>query len=263
MNFLKNGINGREALLIDPAKARDFAAREQSFGMMDMIAEMFGKSPDAYVLSDGTAVIPVYGPIGKNLSPMDKMLGGVDVNELMDEFKEYEADMTVKRIVFDFDSPGGTVTGIPELAKRIRNCAKPTMAYTASEMDSAAYWIGSACDRVVSSGSAYVGSVGVYMVITDVSAAYMEEGYRQVVVKSGKYKAAGLEGTSLTDDQLANLQSGVDYIHSQFKDSVRLKRSLVPDDAMEGQSFLGSQAAGVSLITGLADTLDDAIASWE
>lgn len=263
MNFLKNGLNGNEPLLIDPLKAATYAKRSEAFGMVDMIAELFGVQPKPYVLADGTGVIPIEGVIGKNLSPLDKMLGAVDVNDLMEQVDTFLEDASVARIVFDFNSPGGTVTGIPELARKIRGAGKPTMAFTDDEMDSAAYYIGSACDRVVSSTSAYVGSIGVYMVITDVSAAYAEEGYRQVVIKSGKLKGAGIEGTSLTDEQTQDLQDGVNFIHEQFKLAVRVKRSLVPDSAMEGQSFIGLKAAEVSLITGLADTLEDAIASWE
>jgi len=159
-------------------------------------------------------------------------------------------------------TPGGTVTGVEELANKVRSFGKPTMAYTDSEMASAAYWIGSAADRVVASPSSTVGSIGVYMAIPDYSEAAKMQGIKMVVIKSGKFKGAGIEGTSLDEGQMANLQDGVDTIHAEFKQAVNMKRKMVKAEAMEGQVFSGKQAAAQGLVTGLADSFNDALRSF-
>ena len=259
MRFLTNGLKGREPLLIDPTRASDHAALGEKFGFTDMLAQLFGAAPEPYILEDGTGVIPVAGVIGKGLSPLEKMMGSADVDAIMSAIDQMTANPVVKRIAFHVSSPGGTVTGVEELANKIRGLKMPTMAYTDSEMASAAYWIASAADRVVAAPSATVGSIGVYMAIPDFSKAAEMQGLKMVVIKSGKYKGAGIEGTSLTADQVDNLQASVDAIHADFKAAVQMKRKMVQSATMEGQTFSGKQAAGVGLVTGLADTFAQAV----
>ena len=261
MRFLTNGLSGREPLLIDPAKAKDHAVLAEKFGFTDMLAQLFGVAPKPYVV-DGIGVIPVVGVIGKGLSPLEKMMGAADVNDIGDAIDAMAANPEVEKVALQVSSPGGTVTGVEELANKVRNLGKPTMAYTDSEMASAAYWIASAADRVISSPSATVGSIGVYLAIPDYSKAAEMAGIKMVVLKSGKFKGAGIEGTSLNADQVENLQASVDAIHADFKAAVSMKRKMVKADAMEGQTFSGKQAAQQGLVTGLSDSFNEALRSF-
>jgi signal peptide peptidase SppA len=262
MRFLLNGLNGREALLIDPAKANDHRILAEKFGFTDMLAQLFGEVPKAYIAEDGTGVIPIVGPIGKGLAPIERMTGAVDVNDIADTIDEYCMNPQVTRIAFQVSSPGGTVTGVEELANKVRNIAKPTMAYTDSEMASAAYWVASAADKVVASPSSTVGSIGVYMTIADMTEMAKAQGIKMVVIKSGKFKGAGIPGTSLSEEQVANLQDSVDAIHADFKAAVLQTRKLVKAEDMEGQVFSGKQAAQRNLVTGLADSFNEAVSMW-
>lgn len=262
MRFLTNGLSGREPLLIDPTKAKDHAVLAEKFGFTDMLAQLFGVAPKPYVTADGIGIIPVVGVIGKGLSPLEKMMGSVDVNDIGDAVDAFAANPEVQKIAFQVSSPGGTVTGVEELANKVRSVGKPTLAYTDSEMASAAYWIASAADRVVASPSSTVGSIGVYIAIPDYSAAAEMAGIKMVVIKSGKFKGAGIEGTSLNADQVENLQASVDSIHAEFKSAVNMKRKMVKAESMEGQTFSGKQAAAQGLVTGLADSFNAALASF-
>jgi len=261
MRFLTNGLSGREPLLIDPTNAKDHAVLAEKFGFTDMLAQLFGVAPKPYVV-DGIGIIPVVGVIGKGLSPLEKMMGAVDVNEVSEALDAFAASPDVEKVALQISSPGGTVTGVEELANKVRTFGKPTLAYTDSEMASAAYWIGSAADRVVASPSSTVGSIGVYMAIPDYSEAAKMAGIKMVVIKSGKFKGAGIEGTSLDEGQMSNLQEGVDTIHAEFKEAVNMKRKMVKAEAMEGQVFSGKQAAAQGLVTGLADSFNDALRSF-
>jgi len=261
MRFLTNGLSGREPLLIDPTKAKDHAVLAEKFGFTDMLAQLFGVAPAPYVV-DGVGIVPIVGVIGKGLSPLEKMMGAVDVNDVSAAIDAFAANPEVEKVALQISSPGGTVTGVEELANKVRNLSKPTLAYTDSEMASAAYWIGSAADRVVASPSSTVGSIGVYMAIPDYSEAAKMQGIKMVVLKSGKFKGAGIEGTSLNEDQIQNLQASVETIHSEFKEAVNMKRKMVKAEAMEGQVFSGKQAAAQGLVTGLADSFNDALRSF-
>ena len=262
MRFLLNGLNGREALLIDPAKANDHRILAEKFGFTDMLAQLFGETPKAYIAEDGTGVIPIVGPIGKGLAPIEKMTGAVDVNDIANCIDEMCANPQVTRIAFQVASPGGTVTGVEELANKVRNISKPTMAYSDSEMASAAYWIASAADKVVASPSSTIGSIGVYMTVADMTEMAKAQGIKMVVIKSGKFKGAGIPGTSLSEEQIGNLQAGVDEIHGDFKSAVLQTRKLVKAEDMEGQVFSGKQAAQRNLVTGLADSFSEAVQMW-
>ena len=262
MRFLLNGLNGREALLIDPAKANDHRSLAEKFGFTDMLAQLFGETPKAYIAEDGTGVIPVAGVIGKGLTPIEKMTGAVDVNDIAETIDDYATNPQVTRIAFQVASPGGTVTGVEELANKVRNISKPTMAYSDSEMASAAYWIASAADKVVASPSSTIGSIGVYMTVADMTEMAKAQGIKMVVIKSGKFKGAGIPGTSLSEEQIGNLQEGVDAIHADFKAAVLQTRKLVKAEDMEGQVFSGKQAAQRNLVTGLADSFSEAVQMW-
>ena len=262
MRFLLNGLSGREALLIDPAKANDHRVLAEKFGFTDMLAQLFGEVPKAYIAEDGTGVIPIAGVIGKGLSPLEKMTGAVDVSDISETIDDYAMNPQVTRIAFQVSSPGGTVTGVEELANKVRNISKPTMAYSDTEMASAAYWIASAADKVVVSPSSTIGSIGVYMVVADYSEAAKAEGIKMIVIKAGQHKAIGVPGAEVTEDQQDHLQEGVDEIWGDFKAAVLKTRKMVKASDMEGQVFSGKQAAQRNLVTGLADSFNEAVEMW-
>ena len=260
MRFLTNALSGREALLIDPVRARQHADSANASGLGDMIAQFFGEKPKAYKAGK-VGIVPLRGVIGKSLLPIDKMTGAVDLDEFDRDLEDMENDDEVEVIVVDISSPGGTVTGVEEVASRLSRYSKPTVAFTDTEAASAAYWIGSAADRFVATPSATVGSVGVYMAIPDFSEAFRQAGIAMQVVKAGKLKGAGIEGTSLSDEQKADLQEQVNAIHADFKASVRGKRKMVKDEDMEGQVFSGKVAARKGMVTGLVGSLNELIRS--
>ena len=66
------------------------------------------------------AVIPIYGVIAHRTNLMTEMSGGSTVQSLRGMLRQALADPAVTGIVFDVDSPGGSVDGIPELAAEIR-----------------------------------------------------------------------------------------------------------------------------------------------
>lgn len=257
MRFLNNALNGRSPLLIDPAIAKSHADTAEKFGFTDLLAQIFGDAPKPYKVGS-VGIIPIVGVIGKGLSPIEKMTGSVDLNDLNSAIDVYAADSEVKSIIFHIDSPGGVVGGVEETARKIAGLNKPTVAYTDGMMASAAYWLGSSADRVVASPSSDVGSVGVYMAIPDMSGLYKASGVNMVVIKSSAspLKAAGIEGTSLSDAQLKNYQESVDAIYTDFVSAIRVKRKMVQTEALQGQTMSGKVAATKGLLTGLADSLD-------
>jgi len=212
---------------------------------------------------DGMAVIPIHGVIGKRVGMLEKTSGVTDIDEVSRLFDEVMADPSIKGVLFDIDSPGGTVGGVMEFAENIRASRddKPIHAFSDGDMCSAAYWIGSQADTVTATASSSIGSVGVYLPLLDSSRRYEMEGLKVDVIKAGDLKAIGVPGTALTDQQRAHLQEQVDFIYSRFKSAViDGRREYISDEFMQGQSLYADQSKKTKLIddvvSGRASALD-------
>lgn len=255
-----NAITNRP-LLIDPAtlSARLDAKAAAADKQPDILAYFFGERAEPEVVG-GVSIIPVHGVVDRAVTGFDKDTGTHDLEDLNQWLDEAEANPEVSAILLDFDTPGGGVTGVAETAARIRSISKPVVAFTSGMCCSAGYWLASSSDAVLATGSSAVGSIGVYMAFADMSKMAENAGVKIEVIKSGDLKGAGIPGTSLSDDQRADLQAQVDAIHAEFKDAVRMRRSLVSEDSMRGQSFSGSEAARRGLVTGLVNNRAEAIA---
>jgi len=211
-----------------------------------------------YVM-DGIGVIPIDGVIGKGLSPLEQMLGCVDIDRVRQVLDAWKDRADVMEVLFKFDTGGGTTTGLQELAKQIRTYAKPTIAYTETNCGSAGYWLASQCTRFVCTPSSELGAVGIYLTICDESAKYEEDGKTVLVIKSGEYKGAGIAGTSLTEKQLANLQEEVIELHRRFIADVKAVRMFANEDDLQGQTFYGDIAVKKGLATANVDSFKELV----
>jgi len=206
-----------------------------------------------------TMTIPISGAIGKDLMPIEKTMGMTDVNDLQGWILQAEADPEVKKVIFDINSPGGTVSGVPETARMIRQMKKETVAFTDSIAASAAYWIGSQASRFLATSSAQVGSIGVYRVHLNTSKMLANAGVSVEILKSGKYKAVAHPGTEIDEDSKALIMESLADVHSDFKADVKSRRSMIQESDMEGQVFSGKKAAQKGFITGLVSSFSEII----
>ncbi len=202
------------------------------------------------------ARVPLSGIIGKHLSTLETMCGGCDLAFFQNGLEKAMADPDIKHIVLDINSPGGTVTGVPEFAAMVRRAreVKPVVTYTETLMCSAAMWIGAQAEMVVATPSARVGSIGVYRTWLDDSVANEMDGLRRELFEAGKHKAAGLR--PLTEEERVLFQAEVDKIHEEFKTEVRNFRA-VPDEACEGLVYSGEEAQRMGLVDAFVDCFTD------
>src|SRR5437762_695523 len=150
---------------------------------------------------DGIAHIPIGGAIGQKLKPFQRGEGAVDVLEVAEELDLAEEDDDVRGALIDMDSPGGMYMGTPELATRIEAFSKPIFCFSNGTIASGGYWLASACDGIFTTGSAWVGSIGVVVPMLDDSAALAAKGLKVLLVKAGKFKGTGFPGTSISESQ--------------------------------------------------------------
>jgi signal peptide peptidase SppA len=203
-------------------------------------------------VADGVATISITGPLLPTTDEFDRvMLGATSLDEVRSTVESAAADPAVTSIVLNIDSPGGTVRGTPEAADAIYEASKvkPVRAHTSGTMASAAYWLGSQATSVSMTRSASVGSIGVMVPHIDQSKRAEMLGVKVELFTTGKFKAAGFPGTSLTESQRELIQERIDQVFGEFKSAVTRQGRKIPAEAMQGQTFYGPQAESLGLAT--------------
>lgn len=204
------------------------------------------------------AVIPIFGALAQRPDPWEQASGMVeDTSAIRSLVDQTASNPEVGGIMLNFDSPGGFYTGGPELSDAIKSAGKrkPVMAWTGGQMASLAYLAASQATSIVASRSAQVGSIGVYVTLWDVSKLFENAGVKVELFKNaeGTIKAAGLPGTSLTDQQRQHFQDRAQALFGEFRRTVLSARPDVPDSAMQGQTFGGAEAKKVGLVDAVGD----------
>ncbi len=111
------------------------------------------------MIRDGTAVIPLHGPITARSDLFTYLMGGTSLSDLAKDFQVALGDDQVKAILFDVDSPGGVALGPAEMADAIFKARissggkKPIWSYVGRNCSSAAYWIASATEKIIANPS--------------------------------------------------------------------------------------------------------------
>lgn len=220
------------------------------------MADFIIERPQASVDEKGVGHVHVRGVIGAGMSRIEKTCGNTDTGDLMDELAMVR-EKGAEKIMLHVDSPGGTVGGVAEVADAIASSDVPVFAYVGPGQmaASAAYWLISGADRIYSSSTAELGSIGVYLPWIDSTAAAEARGYKVELIKNreGDLKGAGYPGTPLTDEQRADWQESVQQIFDNFAGHVRAYRGEVADDTMRGQTFWGKDAKKRNLSDGVVD----------
>ena len=166
----------------------------------------------------GVAVIPVFGSISYRANLFDEFSGGTSIQQLTAAFRQAVNDSEVGTIVLQIDSPGGVVSGVPELADEIfaARGQKKIIAVADTMAASAAYWLMSAATEAVVSPSGGVGSVGVYALHVDQSVAMEMAGLKATFISAGPHKTEGNSFKPLGDKALAAIQADIDTFYDMF-----------------------------------------------
>ena len=216
--------------------------------------------PPAGGMTDGAvAVLPIFGVLRNRANLLTDISGGTSVEMLSRQFASLVDDPRISAIVLDIDSPGGSVSGIPEFATQIHaaRAVKPVVAVANTLAASAAYWLGAAASEFVAAPSAMVGSVGALMVHEDQSAADEKEGRKVTFISAGQYKTEGNPHEPLGDDARAALQSLVDDAYAQFTGDVARFRG-VSLEAVQGKPYGAGRVltARNALASGMVDRVE-------
>jgi capsid assembly protease len=213
--------------------------------------------------SGRVARVPIVGAITRRDSLWSTLFGGgASVERITKTLREVAADDSIGTVLLDIDSPGGTVSGMPELAAEVRNLkqSKHVVALANSLTASAAYWIASQADEIVATPEAVVGSVGVFSIHEDWSKFNARFGVEPTYIFAGKYKVEGNPDAPLSDDARAHLQTMVNEAYDLFVADVAKGRGVAPSvvrsEYGEGRALTAKAAKANGLVDRISSATD-------
>ena len=220
----------------------------------------------SYRVVSGVAVIPVTSMLVKRPSFLTMIGWATSCDELAEMVQRAAQDGNVRAIVLDIDSPGGRVSGVPDCGDAIfeARLSKPIHAIANDSCCSAAYYLGSAAEKLWCTQSATVGSIGTKLARLDLHEANKLAGLKWTVFQTGSLKSAGDPDVPLSDEEKTFLQGWVDGIQQGFVEAVARNRGISPEQVREkfgdARFWMGQEAVSVGLCDGVT-TLDRLVSS--
>jgi signal peptide peptidase SppA len=221
---------------------------------------------DMYEVNGSMATMPVYGKMFPRANMMTRLSGGTSTRKLGRAIDEVEEREDIDRVMMVFDSPGGSIQGLTNTARKIRNMETDTVAFAEGMMASAAYFVGSAADRVVASPDSMIGAIGSVAKIVSRAGKLEEEGYDVEVIRSAEKKAKPNPSEPIDEDSVKEVQKLVDAAHEQFVRQVAtnldLSEETVSNTMADGSVINGSEAEGTNFVDDVA-TIDEVMDEFE
>lgn len=216
-----------------------------------------------YSISGNTAIIAVSGVILRDIPWIYDYFGisATSTEQTRINLIDAVSRKDVEKIYFIFDSPGGTVTDVQELAEDIRDASalKHIEAFVSGMCCSAAYWLAAQTSKITATKTSDIGSIGCYCVAYDSSAAYEKYGVKAHLISSGADKGAFAEGVAVKPEWIETQLESVNAIADLFIADVALGRG-VKEAAIKpyssGRSWLGIQALENGLIDAIGRVED-------
>ena len=200
------------------------------------------------------AIVPIKGMVttegvpGFFLFPWRRVVSSTEIAEFLEETRKKRS---IKALLVEINSPGGTPFPCREIAERIKNMGKPTVAWVREYATSGAYWIASSCDAIVADRLSRIGSVGVVSMRADFSELMRKFGVDIETTASGIFKTLGLPYQKMAPEEREVLKEEIDTIHKYFLEEISVNRKLGKDALKEissGKIYFGSEAKSLGLI---------------
>ena len=219
--------------------------------VISFLISNFFKGFSTSKIGNRIAVIQIYGPITLSQDNGFFELNSASANNILDALKKANEDPTIKGIILEINSPGGTVVASEEIANAVKKTKKPKVAWIREEGASGAYWIASSTDKIVADPLSVTGSIGVIGSYLEFAGLMEKYGLKYEQLTSGKYKDTGSPFKTLSDDEKTFLQNKINKIHDFFIDQVSKNRNIPRhkiEEIANGAFYLGIEAKDLGLI---------------
>ncbi|MDP2944152.1 MAG: S49 family peptidase [bacterium] len=201
--------------------------------------------------------IELHGEVVAYISPESE---DGDGNPLNDEtasenvvlaIEDADKDETVKAIILEVDSYGGSPVAAEEIGRAMKRATKPTVALVRTAAISAAYLASTGANVIFASVLSDIGGIGVTMSYLDSSKQNIKDGLTYNSLSSGKFKDYGDPDKPLTSEERELLMRDINIMNENFIKAVAANRNLDVDKVRllaDGSSLPGQMALENGLI---------------
>lgn len=220
---------------------------------------------DLLKIKENTAIITIEGVLKQTSSWLARWL---DIKEatyprIIKAINKADKNLTIKNIDLRINSPGGEVKGVDEIWQVIAKCDKKFRAINTGIMASAAYWIASPADEIVSTSPLNeTGSIGVVVNVTDYSKLDNRIGIKEIKIRSSNAFRKNPDATTKQGKEV--IQERIDAIERIFFKRISSGRNVsiehIKTKFGEGGVFVAQDpdaskddAISVEMIDGLID----------
>ena len=195
---------------------------------------------EVFKLSPEVASMTVDGVLVPTTMGAQPICGMVPTFAMEAKIRELE-DMGFKTLILELDTPGGVVTGIPELADTIKDSSMEVIVFSKEMCCSAGMWIASAADKFFCTKSARVGSIGVRLAVTKKS---QDDTYETYNFTGGKEKLYGDPAIPMTEEEKEYFEYSVKATYDWFTFTVAENRGVEESKVREteARTYMGKDA---------------------
>ncbi len=205
--------------------------------------------------ADKILLIPMYGLITD--TPKEKFLTQSQsmVEKVVSQLNKAEKDYRIKAVLFEINSPGGTITASDVLYHEISSFKERTgKKITVSMMDiatSGAYYVSLPADLITAHPTTVTGSIGVLFLQPKITGLMEKIGLSVDVKKFGKNKDMGTPFRDSSEEEQRFMQKSVDDMGERFIRLVQKHRK--PDqqalaEISTARVFLADEALKLGLV---------------
>lgn len=171
--------------------------------------------------------------------------------EITSAIEKADKNHSIKAILLEVDSAGGSPVGGWEIEEALKHSSKPTVALIRERGDSAGYLAASGAKYIIASANSDVGSIGVTMSYLGNADKNTTDGLTFYELSEGKFKDAGNPDKILTQDEGDLFMRDVKVLYNNFIKYVSENRHLdikKVTELADGSSMLGQMAKDNGLI---------------
>jgi len=208
-------------------------------------------STSCSIAENKVAVISLSGPVQSGSSGL--FFGGSAISPKLvrNQLERAKKDISVKAIVLQVESPGGSVASCQEILNEIEAVKKPIVVSFGDIAASGGYYISAKADKIVALPGTLTGSIGVISELPNLKGLFEKLGIEMEVFTAGKHKDMYAGTRELTPEEKVIMQEMTDQLYDQFIQVVAEGRSLSEAKVRElatGQLYTGVQAKELGLV---------------
>lgn len=184
------------------------------------------KTDNLYSVQNQIAIIPIAGMLVNKVDICAGFFGETVTTYrfIQEAVAKAEKDPLIKSILFDVNSGGGNVSGCEQTFQSILSAVKPTTAAVHDMAASAAFWLASAADEIISvSKTGFFGSIGVVVEYVNRDDQDKKSGIKRTVITNTTSDQKWPDETTKAGKEV--IRDELNAIFKVFTQSILVKRS--------------------------------------